>query len=80
MQVYQQFLTDVSFGLVYGDGPKCRHTLELLEIDDSHTLAFVVNAAFLNVDCFKIRLEAGGETKVDVLFLGVSERTQDFGK
>lgn len=73
-------MTDVSFGLVYGDGPKSRHTLELLEVNDSHTLALVVNAAFLNVDCFEIRLEAGSETKVDVLFLGVGERTQDFGK
>ncbi len=73
-------MADISFVLVYSDGPKCRHTLELLEVDDSHTLAFVVNAALLNVDCFEIRLEAGGETKVDVLFLGVGERTQDFGK
>ncbi len=54
--------------------------MELLEVNDSHTLAFVVNAAFLNVDCFEIRLEAGGETKVDVLFLSMGERTQDFGK
>ena len=73
-------MTDVSFGLVYGDGPKSRHTLKLLEVNHSHTLAFVVNAAFLNVDCFEIRLEAGGETKVDVLFLSMGERTQDFGK